>query len=193
MSRAILGCMTTSVHTPSRATAPNGAGIAAAVIAGLAAIGLATFHLVTPGGPQATFGSLADWLRDLGFLAYLLGSVVAVVSAGSEQLAPTATVRLVGAGYGLIGLGVIAGLLLQDDPDWFFLLGGPGLLLSAAGFITWAIVSGRRGTLPAWAAVWVGIGGLVAIIGAEAGTSLVIGLFWLWYVARIAGRTRRSS
>lgn len=155
-----------------------------AAAAGLAALGMTAQQLLTPGPPQATFGSLSDWLRDLAFLAYLGLSVAAMASARQRGLAPRAAVALVATGYGLIFIGVIAGLILQEDPSWFFVLGGPGILLSLAGFITWAVVSGRSRTLPPWAAVWCGLGGLLAILGAEVGLSAVIGLFWLWLALR---------
>ncbi|HYG94447.1 MAG TPA: hypothetical protein VD859_12760, partial [Nocardioides sp.] len=167
------------------------AGTAAAFATGLAAVGMAAYHLLTPGSPAATFGSPEDWLRDLLFLGYLVASVAAVAAARRSSLASRAAALLVGAGYGLIAVGVVAGLVLQEDPDWFFVLGGPGLLLSAAGFVTWAVAAGRGRRLPWWAALWCGVGGLVAVFGAELGTSLLIGLFWLWLGA--TGRDGRTE
>lgn len=156
---------------------------APAVLAGLTAIGLAAYQVLTPGAPGATFGSLEDWLRDLGFLAYLLASIAAIHLARAAGRAQAATAWLVGVGYGLVAIGAAAGLALQDDPDWFFLLAGPGLLLSTAGFVVWTVVAIRRRLLPVWAALWCCLGGLVAIVGSEAGTSVLIGTFWLWYAA----------
>jgi hypothetical protein len=71
-------------------------------------------------------------------------------------------------------------MLLRDDPDWFFVLGGPGNLLAAAGFVTWAIWSRRRRVLPLFAALLCGVGGVVAVLFSELGTSVLIGAFFLW-------------
>lgn len=87
------------------------------------------------------------------------------------------------AGYSLITAGVMIGLALREDPDWFFLLGGPGLLLSSAGFIIFAISARRRKILPLWAAVLLGVGGVLALFLAEIGTSVLIGSFWLYIAA----------
>lgn len=154
-----------------------------AATAGLAALATAAYHLLTPGSPQATFGSVSDWTRDLLFLTYLLAAVGTALVGRARSLVPTAAAALVGAGYGLVAAGVAAGLVLQDDPDWFFLLAGPGLVASFAGFVVWAVVGVRRRVLPVWAAVWLVVGGLFAVVGGEAGLSAIIGSFWIWYVA----------
>lgn len=171
--------------TTSTAARPDAAllPMAPAVVAGLAALGMAAYQLLTPGRPQATFGSVSDWLRDLLFLGYLIATVAAVVVGRSRAHVPTAAAGLVSVGYGLLVVGVLAGLVLQEDPSWFFVLGGPGLLLGAAGFVTWGVVGGRRRLLPVWAAAWCAVGGLFAIVGSEAGLSAIIGTFWLWYAA----------
>jgi hypothetical protein len=176
--------MTNTAAAASAATlrAPARRPLAAAT--GLTAIGLAVYHLVTPGSPQATFGSFSDWLRDLLFLGYLVLSVAAISAAHRTRVAPRAAFLLVTAGYGLIALGVAAGLVLQEDPSWFFVLGGPGILLSVAGFLTWAVLGARRRMLPVWGAVWCAVGGMFAILGAEAGLSAVVGSFWLWLSVR---------
>lgn len=151
----------------------------AAATTGAAAIAMAIYHVVTPGPPGATFGSPGDWFRDLSFLVYLAGAIVSFTAAHRVGLATRAPTLLVGVGYGLIFAGAAIGLALQDDPDWFFLLAGPGLLASTVGHVWFAISTLRRRVLPIWAASLAGVGGAVAIIMGELGTSVLIGAFWL--------------
>jgi hypothetical protein len=160
-----------------------------ASVAALTAAGIAAYQALTPGSPGATFGSLNDWARDLLFLGYLVASVLAVRASRRAGLAPRAASLLITFGYGAIAVGVSAGLVLQEDPDWFMVLGGPGNLAALAGFVTWAIWGVRTRTLPAWAALLCGVGGLVAVLFAEFGTSILIASFWCYVVAR----TNRSS
>lgn len=151
----------------------------AAVLTALCAFGIALYQVLTPGPPGNTYGSLNDWTRDLVFLAYLLSSIFATAACVRDDLAPRASAWLIGVGYALITVGVAIGVVLQHSPDWFMVLGGPGQLLGAAGFLTWAVVGRRRGLLPLWASLLCGIGGVLAILLAEFGTSVLIGAFWL--------------
>lgn len=159
----------------------------------VASLGLALYHVLTPGAPTASYGSFNDWLRELTFLLFLLTHLVSLAVAHRVGLAPTATRWLVSGGYGLILVGVSVGLALQDDPDWFFLLAGPGLLLSAAGWLVWAVWGLRRGRLPVYAAALCGVGGLVAIIGSEFGTTVLLAAFWGWLAVSCGPRQRRAS
>lgn len=92
--------------------------------------------------------------------------------------------RLIGTGYGAIIVGVAAGMALREDPDWFFVLGGPGNLLAIGGFLTWAVWGRRRRVLPLFAALLCGVGGTVAVLFSEFGTSVLIGAFFLWLAFR---------
>jgi hypothetical protein len=162
----------------------------AAGIAGVAGIGLGIYHVATPGPPGADFDSWDDFvLRDGLFLVYLLGSIAAVTGLWRARTAPRASARLVGIGYSLIAIGVAVSLVLREDPDWFFVLGGPGILLSIAGFVVLAVAGWRRRTLPGWAAALAGVGGVLAILMAELGTTVLIGSFWL----HVAANSRRAA
>lgn len=157
------------------------------LVAGLSAVGLAIYQVATPGPPGADYDSVLDWVRECLFLVYVLVSMAAVRTAAVAGLAPRAAAWLVGIGYGAIALGVSIGMALRDDPDWFMLLGGPGNLLAAAGFITWAVWGHRRRVLPLFAAVLCGVGGLVAVFLAELGTSVLIAAFWFYVASRDSG------
>lgn len=159
-----------------------------AATAGLAALATAVYQVATPGPPQATFETLTDWLRELLFTTYLAASIATVVLARRRGLAPVVTLWLVGLGYGAILGGVLYAAVTRDDPDWFFVLAGPGNLAAVVGFVVWSVWGRRRGVLPLWAAVLCGVGGTVAVLLAELGTSVLVGSFLLYLASRFHGR-----
>jgi hypothetical protein len=174
------GSIDTSRDRPSPALAP-----VTAVLAGLAAIGTAVHQVATPGPPQATFDTLADWLRELLFVTYLAASVGTVVLARRHRLAPAAAAWLVGLGYGAILGGVLYAAVTRDDPDWFFVLAGPGNLAAILGFVLWAVWGSRHRVLPMWAVLLCGAGGTVAVLLAELGTPVLVGSFFLYLGTRL--------
>lgn len=179
-----------TTHAPAGRTGTSGPGRlssstpALAVSAGVAAVALAVYQVATPGSPQPTFETFTDWLREALFVAYLAASVGAVLGARRRALAPPAAAWSIGLGYGAVLVGVLYGMVTQDDPDWFFLLAGPGNLLAIAGFVVWAVWGYRTKVLPPWAALLCGVGGLVAVLLAELGTSVLVAGFWFFLAAR---------
>lgn len=163
-------------------------GTVAMVVAGASAIALAVLMVTVglPGGYRLETAS--DWMRELGFLTYLAASVLSVVAVRQRLQIPKVPALLIEIGYGLLVVGVGAGLILGDDPEWFFVLGGPGNLMAGIGFVWWAIWAATRRVLPVWLAVLGGVGGFVAVLGAEFGTGVLIGSFWLVMAARRVGR-----
>ncbi len=177
--------------TASRRFGATDALRASAVAAGLAAMALAIYHVVTPGSPGgATYESLSDYWREVGFLVYLASSVVAVLTASRVGISGRAGAWMVGSGYVLIAFGVAVGLIVREELDWFFVVAGPGLLLSTIGFIVFAVGIWRRSSLPRWAAIMCGVGGAVAILMSEFGTGVLIGSFWLFVATNPRPRTR---
>lgn len=181
--------MTSTTGTPATHDAhhphhSSGLAVAAAATAGVAAFGTAIYQVATPGPPQATFVTLADWLRELLFTTYLAAAIATVILARRHRLAPRATVWLVGLGYGAILAGVLFAALTREDPDWFFVLAGPGNLAAVVGFVVWSVWGRRTGELPLWAAVLGGVGGTVAVLLAELGTSVLVGSFLLYLASR---------
>jgi hypothetical protein len=166
--------MTTLTSTTAR-HAVRPAPLAAAV----SAIGLAIYHVSTPGAPSASYDSVGDWIREGLFLGFLLLSVATVWGAVAVGRGPRAAAWLITVGYGAITVGVTVGAVMRDDPAWFMALGGPGILLSTAGFLTWAGWAFRRRAVPPWAALLCGVGGLVVILGAEFGASVLLAGFFL--------------
>jgi len=182
----------TSIRIPAGAAPLLGSrGRAVAAAVGALAIALAVLVVaVFPPADQNPDDLYADpwaYARDIGLLAYLLGTVAAVEVVRRRQLGPNPATRLVQVGYSLVAIGVVAGLVLGSDPGWFFVLAGPGILASVVGFVWWAIHAGRRRTFPLWATVLLGVGGLTAIALAEYGSPVLIGSFWLYLATRAVG------
>ena len=154
-------------------------GRVAMVLAGLSAIALAVLLVTVEGAPEFRLESVTDWGRELGLLLYLVTSVASVTALRGVQQIPKVPSLLIQVGYGLLVVGVSAALILGDDPEWFFVLGGPGNLMAGIGFVWWAIWASVSKILPIWMAVLAGVGGFVAVLGAEFGTGVLIGSFWL--------------
>jgi hypothetical protein len=176
--------MTNTTITATSSRSITGAWVPAAV-AGVSATVLAVYQVVTPGAPGASFESASDWLREGMFATYLVAAILATLAGARAEMVRRTPAGLLVAGYSMILVGVTIGMLLRDDPDWFMLLGGPGVLLSTAGFVAWAVVGWRRGTLPGAVAILCGVGGPVAILGSELGLSVLAGAFWIWVSARL--------
>lgn len=164
-----------------------------AAVAGVCAVGLAIYHVATPGLPGgAVYVSFADYFREVGFLLFLVATIAAVVGMPAAGITNRLGTRLVAGGYSLIAAGVAIGLVVRQELDWFFVLAGPGLLLSTVGFIVLAVGIWRRSSLPRWAAVLAGVGGALAIIMTEFGTGVLIGAFWLFVAASASEGPRRA-
>lgn len=159
--------------------------VIAARVAGVTAIGAAIYQVATPGPPAgAVYETVAGYAREIIFLVYLTASILALLAIQRAHIAGRLGPRLVVAGYSLIAIGVGVGLIVREELEWFFVLGGPGLLLSTIGFLTLAVGIWRRALLPRWAAVLAGVGGAFAILMSEFGTSVLIGSFWLFMATR---------
>ncbi len=188
--------MTTNIITTTAPTtlALRETGRRLALAVGLLSIAMAIFQVAVPGAPDgASYDTFADYTREFLFLGFLLGTIGAVEIARRDRLAPERRSLLITAGYGLIAIGVIIGLIVREELDWFFVLAGPGLLLSAVGYILWAIWAHKSRTMPTWAATLLAIGGITAIIMSELGTSVLIGSFWLYLANKPGDDTERGS
>jgi hypothetical protein len=165
---------TITTHTSSRRRTR-----AVMTTAGLSALAMAIYQVATPGAPDASYETLVDWLREAVFLSYLLASCAAIRLAYRAAMAPRAAMLLVAGGYGAIVVGVSAGMVLGEDPEWFMVLGGPGNLAAVAGFVTWAVWGARRRVFTRPLALLCAVGGSFAVFGAEFGLSVLVAGFWL--------------
>lgn len=160
---------------------PTAQQVAAPIGAGISAIAMALTQVLTPGPPTADYETLSGVAREGLTLALLVFSIAAVLVSRRLGDLPGKGPMLVAIGYGLLIIGVSAGLALREDPEWFAVLGLPGNVLASIGFIVAALAGWRARRIPGWAAALLGVGGFVAILGAELGTTVLIGSYWLWY------------
>lgn len=175
------GDMTTLLSSSPSTTRPS--AVAAYVLPGAVALGMTVFVLVTvPRG--GVYDGPEDHVADAIFVAFLVTSILGAAAAYRDALAPRLVPALIGAGYGLVCSAVVAMSILRHEPSWFIFLAGPGQLLAIAGFATWAVWGRRRGGFSWPVALLCGLGGLTAIIGSEAGLTLLIVGFWFSLAAR---------
>lgn len=167
--------------------------------AGVMAVVLA-FYLIAvepPSSGQQHFDSLSEFGREGITMLWLASSIGAVWAARRAGIASDPALRMIAVGYGLILAGVVIGVGLRRDFWWFLLLAAPGQLLSMAGFVTWAVWARRHSIFGRPTALLCAVGGLVAILGAEFGLTVLIGGFWFGLVpalreARAAGSARAA-
>lgn len=151
---------------------------AAAWIASATAGALALMLVLRDGPSKPDFSEPLQYVQDSLFLAYLVAAGAALLLAAGAGLVARTAARLVAVGYGLLVIGVAAGMALREDPEWFAVIGGPGNLLAGIGFIVLAVAAVRRGTLPVPLAVFGGIAGFFAILFSELGSGLLVAIFF---------------
>lgn len=175
--------MTTQLVRPTSTDRPT----VALVLPGLLALVMAIYLVAGGPGPDDLTSVAARASYGL-FGAYLAASAVGAWAAMRAGMAPVVVAWLVGIGYGLVLTAVVALNVMAREPGWFMFLAGPGQLLAMAGFITWAVWGRRRGLFNLGVALLGAIGGVTAIIGSEAGMSVLIAGFWFALVAHRQSR-----
>lgn len=165
---------TTQLTAPARIARTSTVFLAApGILAGTIAI----YMVLTDTAPQ----DLSSWASRLSyglFAAYLTTSILGANTAVRARLAPRAVGWLIGAGYGLVLTAVIAQTVTASEPPWFIFVAGPGQLLAIAGFLTWAVWGKRNRLFGLSVSLLCAVGGITAIIGSEAGLSVLIAGFW---------------
>ena len=166
--------MTTQL-TPSTTTLRPAA--LAFALPGLLALAMAIYLVAWGEGPD-DLTSTASRLSYALFGGYLVASVGGAFVAVRSDLAPPAASWLIGAGYGLVLVAVVALTVMAREPSWFLFLAGPGQLLAMTGFGLWAVWGKRRQVFNLGVALLCAVGAMTAIIGSEAGLSVLIAGFW---------------
>jgi hypothetical protein len=172
--------MTTQLTQPTSTVRPTTVAFA---LPGLLALAMA-IYLVAGGDSPEDLSSTASRLSYTLFGGYLAASAVGAFVAVRAALAPPPTSWLIGAGYGLVLVAVVALNVLAREPWWFLLLAGPGQLLAMVGFGIWVVWGKRRGVFNLGVALLGGVGAVTAIIGSEAGLSVLIAGFWFALAAQ---------
>ena len=171
--------MTTQLTRPTSTARPA----AAFVVPGLLALVIAIYLVGWGEGPD-DLRSLASRFSYALFGGYLAATIVGAIVAVRAGVAPPVVSWLVGTGYGLVLTAVVALNVLAREPSWFMFLAGPGQLLAVIGFGIWAVWGKRHQVFKLGVALLGAIGGLTAIIGSEAGLSVLIAGFWFALAAQ---------
>ena len=151
-------------------------------------LGLAIYSAISTAPPSADYATFWGNVREIAFMIYLVTAALGARALGRTGLFSSWGTRLVCAGYLVVALGVAAGFVLREDPDWFFVFGVPGNLLAIIGWAAVGFTGVRGRDLPLWTAVLAGLGGVFAVVFADFGTGALVGLLWL-VVARPARAT----
>lgn len=175
--------MTTQLIRPTGTARP----VAGLVLPGVLALVMA-IYLVAGGEGSDELTSLASRASFALFGAYLTASIVGAFVAVRAGLAPPVVSWLVGAGYALVLAAVVALNVLAREPAWFMFMAGPGQVLAMIGFGTWAVWGRRNRIFNLGVALLGAVGGVTAIIGSEAGLSVLIAGFWFALAAQRAPR-----
>lgn len=159
----------------------------AGVVAALAWAGAAIIGLTNPTFDDQLTTTI-DYVNDATFTVALVATAIAALHL-LELGAASKPLRMVQVGYLLVAVGVVAGLVLGHSPSWFAAVGVPGNLIALIGMV-WVGVHGLvRRSLPRHLAVLAIPTGLLSVLGAEFGTSLIATAFWLL----VAGTESRAS
>lgn len=173
----------TSVGRRSQVIALPAVLRASGVVAAAAWTLLAVVQLTNPTfDDQLT--SAIDYVNDSTFTLALITSAIAgnaLHLIGRPRVVP---VRLMQLGYVLVAVGVGVGLALGHSPSWFAAVGVPGNLLAIVGMVWLGIHGLARRSLPWWLAGLAIPTGLLTVLFAEFGTSLLAAGFWLLVVTR---------
>lgn len=169
-----LARMTT--RTPIPAFASLGAALAFLV--------LTAIHL-THGTFDAELTSTVDYLNDGAFTAALLLSIPGLLML-ERWNAPRRPVVVAAVGQALVAVGVLAGLMAGESPDWFAAVGVPGNLAAFAGTLLLSHWAWRSRALPRWAAVALALSVPAGVGLGEFGGSIVPAALWAYVGLRAA-------
>jgi hypothetical protein len=131
-----------------------------------------------------------EYVNDGFFALALLGIALTVLLVARLTGRAVWIARAVAVGDVLLIIGVLIGMISGEDPEWFFVLAGPALLLNLFGLIllAWKWWSTF---IPKWALIPAALTVPAGIVGGEAGfPAWIPALGWLGYASGIAGHAR---
>jgi hypothetical protein len=165
-----------------------------AVLAGLCWAGMAVNSLVTEANEEGTtvvLSGAGDYIAYGLFAAALALTVPALVALHAHQQGADGRLGRVGALMACVGCSaqfvVIATIVVTgEEPSWFNTAAPLAILTWFAGSVLFGIGIRRARTLPGWVAIALPFVTLFAIVGSEAGTSLLIAAFLVVIGRRLA-------
>jgi hypothetical protein len=174
---------------PARTTSWFGAlaiagGVCFLVVAWIGATN-PTFH--------GDLNSPIEYLNDAFGSAALALTIPGLLALRGVQGAPRAAVETAVTGQLLILIGVLAGLLLGEDPSWFPIVGIPGNLLWLIGTVRIARHTWRARVFPRWTAIALALTVPVGMVLGEFGGSALPGVLWIYLGWRLITLGRSES
>ncbi len=160
----------------------------AAALAPAAFVAAAGFLVLLVLGFTVGFGDTPaiNWT----FFLTLVATVLAVAATAAAGVAPRTPAVLAILGYGAIAVGVFIGIVIGEDPDWFFVIGGPGNLLAAIGMVWIGVHVISSAVWPRWTGVLFILAGLFSVLFAELGTSILAVALWTVVGVRLTRENR---
>lgn len=177
----------------------------AAVAAGLCWIVMAVGSLLSPSrNTRVVLSDAGDYFGFGLFATALILTVLALLGLHRLHGGADGTLGRAGATIAMLGCGaqaVVIGTIVVtgEEPSWFGVAAPVAILTWFLGSVAFGIAIRRAGVLPRWAGVVLPIVTLFAIVGSEAGTSVLIGAFLIEMGRRavfapgLAAPSRRSA
>jgi hypothetical protein len=170
---------------------------AAAALGGLCWIVFAC-HAVAAAPPDAgtrvVLDTAAEWFGFSLFAVCLALAVPGILALHLHQRGADGRLGRVGAIVAMTGAAaqcvVISGIVAAGEETSWFGIGAPLAILTwFAGSILFGIATRRAGVLPGWIGIALPIATLFAIVGADYGTSVLLGTLQLFIGVRILRAT----
>lgn len=157
----------------------------AALVAGIGFCVLAGIQIAYSGNFHGHYDHPREYVLDGVLFITLLGAALA--SRGFTPLlhAPRTAAALATIGPTLVAIGVLFGMIAGEDPSWFVALGGPGNLMWLIGTVWIGGWAWRTRAFPRLAAVGLALTVPLGIIGSQSGTSVIVGIAWIYLAARV--------
>lgn len=175
----------------------------AAVVGGIAWIVFGVLSVASPsseGNAKVDLNSTGEYLGFSLFALCLALSVAAIAALHLHQRGADGRLGRIGAivagGGAAAQCVVISGIVVNGaETSWFGIAAPLAILTWIVGTIVLAIAVRRAGLMPGWVALLLPVVTVFAIIGSDAGTSVLIGVFQVVVglrVARAAGASATS-
>ena len=166
----------------------------AAVAGGVCWITLAIFALVTEAradGVTLVLSGASDYLAFGSFAAALALTVAALLGLHAHQRGADGRLGRAGTLIAIAGCAaqcvVISTIVVTgQEPSWFGVAAPLAILTWTVGSVLFGIAIHRAGVLPGWVAIALPLVTVFAIVGSEAGTSVLIGIYLAVIGVRLA-------